>query len=519
MIATRRRTPTTALVTALLAVCVLLAACSPSRSRSQAHPTTTNTTTTSTPPAAATFEKVACNDLLHEVGQIPERTATCGYLLVPEDRAKPKGRMVRIAIARLHSKATHPKSDPVVFLHGGPGIATLGDGIGTRLSSPVLDERDLILFDQRGSGRSVPDLQCPERERAFVDALADPKPYAEELATFDAATGACYHRLTATGVDLDQYDTEANAADLADLRVALGIKQWNLWGISYGTRLALTEMRDHPEGIRSVVLDSVYPPNAGAVDDVIDSSNRALTALANGCGTDPACHAAFPDVAGDVAKVIDHLDQHPYSFRYQPPDGSQPRQLHLTGAAAAGGIFNAMYSTDLISQLPSLIHRMANGNYAVVPAIAQTSIPFVNDMSEGAYLSIECADNGARSDAAKVASLRSDPGRAAIALLAGWNVFCKDWPVTPLPRSFGDVVHSAIPSLVIAGEYDPTTPAAHSRAVAQALSHSVFVEVPRGGHSPDSECARDVFARFLDDLDRVDARCATTAAPLPFATG
>ena len=105
-----------------------------------------------------------------------------------------------------------------------------------------------------------------------------------------------------------------------------------------------------------------------------------------------------------------------------------------------------------------------------------------------------------------------------MALLAGWNLFCKDWPVKALPKQFGDVVHSDIPTLVIAGELDPTTPATRSRASAAALSHSVFVEVPRGGHVPQSACSAAVNQRFFDDLDHVDTSCTNTMRPLPFAT-
>ena len=277
-------------------------------------------------------------------------------------------------------------------------------------------------------------------------------------------------------------------------------------------------MRAHPEGIRSVVLDSVYPPSAGRVDDVVNSSNAAFDALVKGCRDDPACHKSFPDPNADLTKVIDRLDRHPVAVSYLSPAAAKRQKLMISGDAAVGGVFTSMYSTQLIAQLPLLLHQLASGNNAIIEPMVNAAVPFVNDTSEGAYLSFECADNGAKIDDGEVASVRADPGLGAFALLAGWNLFCKSWPVTALPASFGDVVHSDIPTLVIAGEYDPVTPPAVSRATADALRHAVFIEVPRGGHAPDSTCTESVFGEFFDQLDHVATSCVANMAPVPFAT-
>jgi pimeloyl-ACP methyl ester carboxylesterase len=443
--------------------------------------------------------------------------ASCGTLTVPENRARPDRAKVTLPVVRLHSTAAEPAPDPVVYLHGGPGSGVLQRGIARRAQSPVLQTRDLILFDQRGTGLAVPSLECPEREEAFLQALSAAAPYDEELASFDAALEACFERLTDEGHDLDQYNSETNAADLADLRVVLGIDEWNLWGVSYGTRLALTEMRSYPDGLRSVVLDSVYPPSAGAVDETIKSGQRAFDALANGCGTDPQCEARFPDVPGDLDKLAADLDAAPYAFDYTFEDGTQ-RSFQITGSDAVGGLFNAMYDTELIPQLPSAIHDFANGGRALMPVLASEAVPFVNNITEGAFLSYECADNSARADDAMVAKLRKDAGRATL-LVAGWSLFCDQWPVRPLAAEYGEVVMSDIPTLVIAGEYDPITPPATSKAVADALDDSVFIQVPHGGHgpAPDTQCSLDVFTRFFDEGTAVDTSCVATIVPAPFA--
>jgi pimeloyl-ACP methyl ester carboxylesterase len=140
-------------------------------------------------------------------------------------------------------------------------------------------------------------------------------------------------------------------------------------------------------------------------------------------------------------------------------------------------------------------------------------------MDEGAFLSFECSDNGARIDPKEVASLRTDPGPSGFIQLVGWNLFCDTWTVKQLPESYGDTVKSSIPTLVIAGEYDPITDPRESKRTADALSDSVFIEVPHGGHGPgpDTECSRKIFTQFFDQLTAVDTACVASIVPTPFA--
>ena len=162
----------------------------------------------------------------------------CGYLTVPEDRGDPMGNQVELAVAIIESQSANPLPDPVIYLEGGPGGAALL-GIESLLDHPLLADRDLIMFDQRGTGFSVPSLNCYELEEDEGE----------------NAVQACRDRLLDEGVNLDAYNTAATAADVNDLRLALGYEQVNLLGVSYGTKAALTTLRDFPTVIRSVVVD------------------------------------------------------------------------------------------------------------------------------------------------------------------------------------------------------------------------------------------------------------------------
>ena len=186
--------------------------------------------------------------------------AQCGYLVVPENRTLPTGPTIRLLVATIPALAS-AKSDPVVYLAGGPG------GIAVAEASILVDaginrDRDLILMDQRGALYSEPALTCPDLDHFFVSSLGLPLDAPSTGQLHAAAARACYLRSLATRSDLSAYNTTESAADLAALRTVLGIEQWNVFGVSYGTNLALTLMREHAEGIRSVVIDSVEPPSS-----------------------------------------------------------------------------------------------------------------------------------------------------------------------------------------------------------------------------------------------------------------
>jgi pimeloyl-ACP methyl ester carboxylesterase len=167
----------------------------------------------------------------------------CGYVEVPEARDERSGRRIRLLVAVLRSTAADPAPDPLFVTSGGPGSSSAGL-LGLADSIYVRD-RDVVVVEQRGTRWSEPFLACPEVERALLAGLRTADPVAAETQREVAAARACAARLRADGNDLSAYTTAENAADLADIRTALGYEQWNLWGLSYSTRLALTVLRDH----------------------------------------------------------------------------------------------------------------------------------------------------------------------------------------------------------------------------------------------------------------------------------
>lgn len=422
----------------------------------------------------------------------------CGWLTVLEDRNRPDGATIRLPVVRLRSDDPERRPDPVVFLEGGPGGATL-DNVGRWLERD-LGPRDVILFDQRGTGSAEPSLDCPEVVDAVWEALGAAAPAAAERERAVDALLACRERLEIEGVDFGAYDTEASAADVADLRTAMGIEEWNLFGESYGTTLALATMRAHPRGIRSVVLDSVYPTTVGAgFEHTVAIASRAFDALAEGCAADVACAAAHPDLLAELDEVRDRYNAAPIEADVDDPLTSERRHIVITGDDVVAGAWSAMYDSALIPLLPSLLAQLRNGDTGLVPELARRGVSRLVGTAEAMGISVHCADRQSLVGEEDVEEIADSHPRLA-GLLALDTTPCDLWDVPSAPEAFNEPVESDIPTLVLAGEYDPVTPPADGREVAEELERATFVELPALGHGVAfaHECPESIVRRFLD---------------------
>lgn len=266
---------------------------------------------------------------------------TCGMLSVPENRQMDTGTTIGLAIAIIGARSASPLPDPIFYLEGGPGGSALA-GIDSWYNSPYGDQRDIILLEQRGTGFSEPSLNCPEMD---TDDSLD-------------AVEACRDRLQAEGVDLTAYNSRENAADVEALRLALGYDQINLYSISYGTRLALTVMRDYPAGIRSVVLDSVYPPNIDTNYNVTSDTFQLVSMMFEDCAAQPDCAAAFPDLE---ARFYDQLN----AIADAPPQvtNADGETVELYPEDVIGTLVEQLKSTGLVSAIPASLDAFAAGDY------------------------------------------------------------------------------------------------------------------------------------------------------------
>ncbi len=451
----------------------------------------------------------------------------CGYLVVPENRDDPTGRQVRIHLAIFEAEGSDRMPDPIIYLEGGPGGHTLGalEFSFASTYAPLITDRDLILFDQRGIGLSQPALDCPEERAVEIEYLNKDVSDEEYLEAYTGSLIECRDRLVDDGVDLTAYNSASNAADVADIRRALGYDEVNLWGISYGTRLALTVMRDHPEGIRSVVLDSTVPVDLDLYPAIPSSADRAYDVFFAGCAAHPTCGTAYPNLEMDFYALADRLDEEPAEITVQDFISGERYPALYGGDDMYGLLFQSLYSEDIIPLLPDFITDAANGDYSGIERLG--SVFFTNGpfLSTGFYLSVQCNEEYSFSTPAEVADAINmypdvdglfGPAESEFEDCALWGAGTAD-PIEDEP------VTSTIPTLVLAGEYDPITPPSYGQLAAETLANSTYFEFPGLAHGVTTagDCPTGIVLDFVaDPATAPDGSCiADLGAPNFFVPG
>jgi pimeloyl-ACP methyl ester carboxylesterase len=468
---------------------------------------------------ADTPDAVLTEQVCDEPG-VPTTRVTCSVLVVPEDPTRPDERQVELAVMQVRPAAdlavpVAPGAPSLVHLHGGPGGEALR---AWSLWTTVADAlgREVVLYDQRGGGRSTPSLACPEHTEALLSALGAPGgPSGRD--DVGAALRACHDRLRAEGIDLDQYDTGRSVDDLEALRTALGTERLTLLGTSYGTRLALEYTSRHPERVAALALDSVDVPGTSTAAHERAAPGAAVRRLLEACAQDPTCDRAHPSLGATLDAALRRADDAPPRLDVPATDTTPATSVLVTGDTLYAGLFVAMYDTLAIPTLPGLVEQLARGDDSILAAVGPQLAAGLVGTAVGATMSALCAEPA--DGPAPPATPGADPSRADTVVLASYATYCDDWPVERREDALTlDALASTEdppPTLVVAGELDPVTPAATSSEVADLLDAELLV-VPRAGHAPmlDQRCATDALAAFLEAP--ADPAVAPCAAPAPF---
>lgn len=431
-----------------------------------------------------------------------------GVLVVREDRSRPDGRLIRLPVAILRSSAPSPAPDPVLYLAGGPGGSALNTA---RYGSayPFLAHRDFVIVEPRGARYADPALLCPDVPAARVDDAI--RPGADVRADAEVvAARTCQAQTTAAGIDPSAYTTAASAADLDDLRRVLGYAQWNLYGVSYGTRLGLAILRQFPGTVRSAVLDSVLPPTVRYDDASRDSRTRSLDLLLGDCEADLRCQAAYPDLRRRWRRTIEAATVQPMRVVASAGSDAPAREVVLTADALAAII--PLDDTDTLPELPRLLSGIADGELTARARLGQWALR-PSSYAWGLRYSVWCAEETpfARSARAPTARLVVQPG------------VCDAWHVRPVTAETRRAVVSDVPVLLLSGEYDPETPPTWAAEAARTLSRSQAVTLRGMGHAPSQTwsmpCAMTLADAFIrQPTATVDRSCALTLGAPPFKT-
>jgi pimeloyl-ACP methyl ester carboxylesterase len=438
-------------------------------------------------------------------GSVP---AKCGALAVPENRAAPAARTLKLRVAVSPALRADPRPDPVYLLAGGPGQAASEAFVPLmRAFEPLRRARDLVLLDQRGTGGSNA-LRCPPPGPEGDFAPLPPealKAWAEQ----------CLEKLDA---DPAHYTTAAAVEDLDAVRAALGHEKVNLYGVSYGTRMALAYLRKYPARVRSVVLDGVVPPEFTLGTAVARDAEAALELIFTRCGKDPACAKAHPDPRGALQALLAQLDGKPVKLTVAHPLAGAPTEVIFTRAALAGAVRLLAYAPETVALLPLLIEdaRRANDLSRLAAQALMVRRSLEQSLANGMGLSVACAED--------VPYFPPDLRAVAAPLLGDLDIAemvhpCAVWPRGPTLEGFREPLRSDVPALLLSGEADPVTPPGNGEAVARAMPNARHLVVPGQGHGIIHRgCVPKLVAEFVKKADAkgIDAGCLEEISPLPF---
>jgi pimeloyl-ACP methyl ester carboxylesterase len=408
-----------------------------------------------------------------------DHTAMCGTLQVPENWNTKSGRTLDLNVVVLPAigSATAP---PLFDLAGGPGLAATGgapwyvtDGASWR------QDRDIILFDQRGTGDSAP-AHCPEvGDAGTLSPMYPLEPVSE-----------CVRKLSETH-DLSQYSSVSAVRDIEAIREALDAEQIDLFGMSYGTRLAQAYIRGYPQRVRAAAFIGAVSMGGKSPLSHARNAESTLQAIFEDCERDARCASTFPDLRSEWESLHDLLQQ----SKLVADTGNERKVIEL-------GPFMEAFRTLLIvpsgqRTVPALISELSAGDTRRFLEMIGGGGPPV--LAEGAYLSIECTESTNRIDATEIdaASANTFLGRYRVdeQLRA-----CSVWPGTDVPESFFEPVVSDVPLLLLAGGRDHTTPAEDANSIAKGFRNSRVVIVEEMGHVPDAISNLQCLDRIMLDF-------------------
>ena len=448
----------------------------------------------------------------------------CGYVAVPENRAQPDSRRLKLAVAILKSSRPNPRPDPVVIVAGGPGepfVSRAPNLIANGSMDILRADRDVILYDQRGAGFSEPAF-CPELAAERSGARGTFASPLERRAFLRDMAMRCGESMRRAGYDLSQYNSVVSSHDLQDLRRALGYQAWNLHGRSYGSRLSLIAMRVAPAGIRSVVLDGPAPPDRAKWFNMPGDFTDVLKRLSDECASQPECNAAFPRVEQSFWQTIAALDREPMRQGWRRANGANPSRT-ITAAVFAAAMHGAL--ERLQPAVPMLVHAVHTRNEALMEAVAlalNRTVAVRAAGSPGMGKTVNCFEQAPLA----TLDLQQSARRKYSHVLTDEGVFegpegCDEMhPYRASPRQLA-AVRSDIPTLILTGEFDLQTHRSNGPRVAASLQNSQLVEIPHVAHvqSFRHDCTRTIMRDFHDaPLKKVDTGCLASILPLRFVT-
>jgi len=443
----------------------------------------------------------------------------CGVLKVPEDYTKPDGREVKLPFIIFKANESDNKTFPLVVAGGGgPGGAlgiseenthTFDESAWVNWYSSTIDAgRDLILIDNRGVGSSVPRLDCYEVEEVSMASLGKQLTQDDVVKLTKESFGACRKRFVENGIDISQYHLINAARDLEELRTGLAVDQLNIYGVSYGTRIALEFERMYPNSTKALILDGIYPQSVKTYENEPRHNSEAMMRVINKCQEDSDCNGQFGfNLEERLSTFLKQLEENPITVHITSPVDYGPIDVVVTPDVFFDSLYSMMYDEVVISYMPKYMYATFRGNTDYLTELVRdyyVNEIVIDSLDEGAYASYSCFDEipftdfTAARDSLKKYPFQHYSNKFAFAMS---EAMCEVWDVPVAVATFKEKYSVNAPVLIYSGELDPVTPAELAKYVVESARKSWAMEWPSIAHGVmyASDCADWTAQAFLND--------------------
>lgn len=436
--------------------------------------------------------------------------AECGWLEVQENpqQAQP---LLNLHVTRLKSRSNSPQPDPFTLLAGGPGQSASESWPSVQFAfESIRKNRDIYLIDQRGTGRSNK-LACKPTE-------SEADPFKFDAIETAAQSSLCRESITA---DPAFYTTSVAVHDLDAVRKALEIDQWNIFGISYGTRVALQYLRRYEEHVRTMILDAVVPPNVSLGLNVAIDAQKSFDAMLLRCYESDDCREHYPELGDRTRALLEELALEPQEISFENFNTGQIENMNFTLNHLTLTMRMLSYTSHGVSILPNMLREAyENNNFA--PFARQSSMQAANlggSLATGMYNAVICTEDEPYIDESRITRLELQNTYLGAEAIDALQASCKAWPAGVIDDDFRTPVTSSKPVLILSGANDPVTPPAYGSKVAETLENSLHIVNPHQGHMQSVlGCTPAILANFVSraDTNEIDFGCLERLSPEPF---
>ena len=439
----------------------------------------------------------------------PGIKARCGVFERPEDPSNANSPLLRLRVAVVPALSLEPEADPFVPIAGGPGQSTIEFYAAyAGAFEDVRRNRDIVLLDQRGTGESAP-MHCDIDEEIIEGRYSREK-------TIEI-TETCLSELPH---DPRFFTTSVAVQDLDALRLALGYTRFNIYGISYGSRVAQHFVRRYPASTRTVIIDGVAAPQVALGPGIAIEAQNALEAIFDRCAESQPCDERFPDIRNNFAALQASLDETPVTVSMPHPTSGKPEEITFGPDELAGALRLLSYSPNTVALMPLLVNEAINGNFQPLASQFQMIADNMDDvMALGMHNAVVCTEDSPYFEGENVSLNELEATYIGPMQLDSLEAICSVWPKGVLDDEFKTPVATDVPVLLLSGEADPVTPPAYADLAAVDMENALHLTGRKQGHGQAIVgCMPDIMGDFVEtgSLDDLETACFDRVFAMPF---